>query len=156
MKRHQSLIPFSKHNHQALILAQVLQKNSPKYENIPDDIWGKRTYFLSQHLDLLKYHFESEENILFTFIKKHSDKLNELIDEIISEHSQMNFLFKQIEAEENLEDSEDQLGKLLITHVRKEERVLFEEIQNLLDDKLLSELNKLTSAIDSENLSCKH
>lgn len=156
MKRHESLIPFSKHHHQALILAQILQKNSPKYQNIPNDVLGKREYFLSQHLNLLIYHFESEENILFQFIKKHTDKLNELIDVIISEHSQMNSLFKLIEAKENLEDSEDQLGKMLILHVRKEERILFEEIQKLLDNNLLNELNKLTSAINIDNLSCNY
>lgn len=154
MKRHQSLTPFSKHHHQALILAQVLQKNSPKYENIPTDVFGKRQYFLSLHLDLLKYHFKAEEKILFPFIKKHSNKFDELIDEIISEHSKMEFLFEQIREEINLEDSEDQLGKMLIAHVRKEERILFEKIQNLLDENLLEELSKITSTIDSENNSC--
>jgi iron-sulfur cluster repair protein YtfE (RIC family) len=155
MKRHTSLIPFSKHHHQALILGQILQKNSPPYENIPHDPKGKKEYFVSQHLDLLQYHFDMEENLLFPFISNLTDDFRIFIDEIISEHRRMEILFEKIQNETDTEESEDQLGKMLIAHVRKEERILFEDIQNKLNENQLEELTKLTAGLDSTIGNCK-
>ncbi|PJA96411.1 MAG: hypothetical protein CO129_06680 [Ignavibacteriales bacterium CG_4_9_14_3_um_filter_34_10] len=155
MKRHPSLIPFSKHHHQALLLGQILQKNSPPYENIPADAKGKKEYFVSQHLELLKYHFDMEENLLFPFILNLTGDFRNFVDEIISEHRRMEILFEKIQNEADPKEAEDQLGKMLIAHVRKEERILFEDIQKKLNKNQLEELTKLTAGLDSTIGNCK-
>ena len=46
----------------------------------------------------------------------------------------------QLESFENKDDILNELGVLLESHIRKEERVLFEKIQNLLSDEELKQL----------------
>lgn len=154
MKRHQSLVAFSHHHHKALLLSQVLIKNSPPFKSLPNTPETKLKYLLNNHLDLLIYHFDLEEKLLFPFIQKITDRMNSIIDRILSEHKLVFNLIQKAKENLDLENTLDSLGKTLNAHIRFEERVLFEMIQKHLSSSELAELEKITSKIDSGN-SCK-
>ena len=59
--------------------------------------------------------------------------MNYLI-EIISEHKKIKQLVVQLESGENKSDILNELGVLLELHIRKEERILFVEIEKLLTE----------------------
>lgn len=151
MKRHQSLFPFSHHHHKALLLAQVLMKNAPPFKNLPNTPGKKKEYLFNEHFDLLKYHFDAEEQILFPFIKKITEELNPTIEQILSEHKIIFGLIEKARANYELETTLDVLSRTLKDHVRLEERILFENIQQKLSQAELAELESITSKIDSGN-----
>ena len=44
MKRHEALAPLSRDHHEALILSQLLKKDSPAYKGLPVTVEGKVNY----------------------------------------------------------------------------------------------------------------
>jgi len=121
---------------------------------LPNTPETKLKYLLNNHLDLLIYHFDLEEKLLFPFIQKITDRMNSIIDRILSEHKLVFNLIQKAKENLDLENTLDSLGKTLNAHIRFEERVLFEMIQKHLSSSELAELEKITSKIDSGN-SCK-
>ena len=137
MKRHRSLYPLSHDHHQGLILAQLIKKNAPKYKNLPNTIDGKVEYTIYFYNTELVKHFRNEEEILFPPAKGKDKKIDSLIDEIISEHRKIKSLVDSLKSENNYENVLDELGNLLESHIRKEERSLFPEIEKILSEKEL-------------------
>ncbi len=144
MKRHKSLYPLSHDHHQGLILAQIIKKNAPKYKNLPDTIAGKVEYTINfYNIELVK-HFRQEEEILFLASKGKDKNIDSLIDEIISEHRKIESLVESLKIKNNGEELLDELGNLLESHIRKEERELFPGIEKLLTE---NELNNIAEAL---------
>lgn len=142
MKRHSALIRLSKDHHQALLLAQVLMMIDKAYKGYPTDTRGKADYTISFfNIELIK-HFKIEEEVLFQHVKNLDPELDELINEISAEHK--NF-YELIEIIRNNRESSEilmEFGKFLESHIRKEERVLFEMIQKIAPDSLLREIKE--------------
>jgi iron-sulfur cluster repair protein YtfE (RIC family) len=138
IKRHKSLQPLSRDHHQALILSQQLKKGAPQYKGMPSTLEGKKNYALSFYNGELVQHFKDEEEILFPLGKNKSSDLDTMISDIIFEHRRMESLINEIENATNLEELLDELGQLLEKHIRKEERELFVEIENILSDDELN------------------
>ena len=137
MKRHKSLYPLSHDHHQGLILAQILKKNAPKYKNLPDTIDGKVEYTINFYKVELVKHFRQEEEILFPVAKGKDKKIDLLIDEIISEHRKIENLVDSLKTKSDQVEILDELGNLLESHIRKEERNLFPEIERILSEEEL-------------------
>jgi len=146
IKRHKSLQPLSHGHHQGLILAQQLKKDAPQYKGMPSTLEGKKEYTMTFYKTELKKHFEDEEKILFPFVKSKNEDVDKLIKEIISEHRKMESLIKVLGETDQLENVLDELGWLLEKHIRKEERVLFVEIEKVLSEE---ELNMISTKLDS-------
>lgn len=150
MKRHKSLIPLSRQHHEALILAQIIKKDAPAYKGLPTDIKGKREYTLIMFRDHLVPHFEAEELILIPFVLGKNEKIDELCEQIISEHNEISVLIELIRTEEDLEINLDKLGILISLHVRKEERELFKIIQEVFTEERLLILKKELSHLENK------
>jgi len=146
MKRHKSLYPLSHDHHQGLILAQIIKKNAPKYKNLPDTLDGKVEYTINfYNIELVK-HFRQEEEILFPAAKGKDKRIDSLIDEIISEHRKIESLVESLKTKNNYKEILNELGNLLESHIRKEERNLFPEIEKILTEEELELLAaKLTA-----------
>lgn len=140
MKRHEALAPLSRDHHSSLILAQLLKKGAPEYKGLPADNAGKLKYALQQFEKHINKHFELEESIL-----KKTANCNEAIsrlgDEIMYEHEQLVTLFLSLEKEADPEAAMDKLGRLLETHIRKEERDLFPLIQQHCPESILQQIH---------------
>lgn len=143
MKRHPSLIPLSHDHHQCLIIANFIHLNS---KNFNADKIQKCITLLSEKKEEFLNHMESEESVLFPLLIKIDNSFINILDELIEDHYKMKGLVKMLlrnPQENDLIFFKD----ILKNHVRKEERVLFEEIQKKLDDENLRELaNQINSS----------
>lgn len=147
MERHKALHSLSHDHHHGLILAQLIKKGSPQYKNLPSTIEGKKDYSIRFYNDELIRHFEVEEKVLHPLVNNRDKEIDSLFDEIIAEHQQIKKLITKLESNDDVEDTMDELGYLLESHIRKEERKLFPLIQNLLSDEELIHLeNKLQNS----------
>ena len=151
MKRHKSLIPLSHQHHDALILAQLIKKDAPIYKGLPTDLNGKREYTLNFYKNDLVHHFEAEELILFPFVSGLSAELDKLTNQLIDEHKQIAELVELIRSEVEVETNLDNLGNLISSHVRTEERKYFELVQKLLSESQLTVLQQELSNLDKKN-----
>jgi len=147
LKRHKALHILSHDHHQGLILAQLIKKDSPHYKKLPYTTKGKKDYTIRLYNDELIKHFEDEEKILFSFIKGKDNDIDKLIEEIITEHKKIRQLINQLESGEDVENTMDELGHILESHIRKEERNLFGKIQEVLsEDELAALENQLSES----------
>jgi iron-sulfur cluster repair protein YtfE (RIC family) len=140
IKRHNALQPLSRDHHHGLILAQLIKKGAPAYKGLPISLKDKKDYVISFYNSELKKHFKKEEEILFPPAKNRTPEVDILINEIVEEHSIIEKLVNEIQKTTDLEKVLDELGWLLEKHIRKEERSLFGEIENLLTNDELEEL----------------
>jgi len=144
MKRHESLIPISRQHHGGLLTARLLQHGAPAYRGMPTTTSAKRDYvleFLPKHL---LPHFRLEEETVFILAADYSEELKAQAEELQAEHRQLEQL---ILALPGVSDTElparlDEVGKLLEQHIRQEERVFFELIQEVLPDEKLQLLQQ--------------
>lgn len=148
MPRSKSLIPLSHDHHHALKLAQMLRKNAPRLETIPESPVEKARRAKEFYENDLVVHFTSEEEILYPFVKGRDNVVDRLFSEIIEEHKLIKNLVENLSTgslapEEDL----DTLGTLLERHIRKEERELFPRIQEVFSEAELNELNGKIKAV---------
>jgi len=147
LKRHKALHSLSHDHHHGLILAQLIKKGSPSYKYLPETTQGKKDYALQFYNTELIRHFEDEEKVLYPLVKSRDKVIDSLFEEIIAEHQQIKKLITNLKSNNNVEDTMDELGYLLESNIRKEERKLFPLIQNLLSDEELIHLeNKLQNS----------
>lgn len=140
MKRHPALYILSHDHHQGLILAQQLKKGAPQYKGMPSTLDGKKDYAISFYKTELVKHFEDEEKILFPSIFNRNDETDRLVKEIISEHRKIESLIDDLRRKNDVADLLDELGVLLDNHIRKEERILFPKIEEILSDEELANI----------------
>lgn len=140
MKRHPALINLSREHHAALILAQILKKDGPNFKDLPSDDEGKRNYTISFYKTDLAKHFQFEEEILFPFVNKQSDLLKEQTVQLISEHKKLKSMIQKLSTPGNVETLLDRIGMLLEKHIRFEERVYFQKVQEIFPDNELDDL----------------
>ena len=137
MKRHESLAPLSRHHHRGLMLAQLLRKGAPVYRNMPETTEEKISYAVRFFKNELKEHFEKEAAV-FDLVKPVSTELENLANDLIIEHEKLECLFYSLtEDRTGAVETMNEIGELLSSHIRKEERVFFPLIQeNCPEDKL--------------------
>lgn len=144
MKRHIAIVQLSRDHQKGLMLAQLLKLNAPAYQGLPTDTVGKMSYTKETFELELKKHFEDEEKILFPSVKGRDSECDKLIDELVKEHLFLSENISHLVESENLVNALDLIGKTLEQHIRKEERILFNRIQDLLNENELEFLkNKI-------------
>lgn len=150
MKRHKSLIPLSQDHHNGLMLAQLIKRGAPEYKGLPTDLEGKLQYTQDVWNNELKDHFKNEENILFPAVYGSNKEIDVLINELKNEHSSIELKIIELNDELDREKNLNDLGHLLELHIRKEERILFQQLQN----HCKSELQNLEGKILPANKGC--
>lgn len=132
IKRHEALQPLSRDHHHGLLLSWKIR------EGLKKDITTKRIkdycnfFFKTQ----LVPHFAFEEKEVFTLL----DENHPMIDQALAEHKRLTYLFTE---EENIESAIQTIEKELLAHIRFEERVLFNEIQEQTSEEVLRKLEKI-------------
>ena len=142
MKRHPALVPISREHHQMLMLAQLMKKDAPAYKGMPVTSKGKVEYAREAWFSLIKGHIEIEESVLFPFVLQKQASLSELINELRDQHHQIALGLEKIQPDP---EEMDRIGRLLERHIRKEERVLFQQVQELLTEEEMDELKTILS-----------
>ncbi|MBK7630865.1 MAG: hemerythrin domain-containing protein [Ignavibacteriales bacterium] len=155
MKRHPALIPLSQDHHQGLLLAQLIKKDAPNYNGLPKDLIGKMNYAQEVYTDDLVQHFKDEEELVFPFLKGKNEEVDKLISEILNEHILLKQKILALDKNSDLINQLDEIGNLLEGHIRKEERILFEKAQLLLNEEELKMIEKKFDE-NRPNKSCKN
>ncbi|GAB3529230.1 hypothetical protein GCM10027443_08130 [Pontibacter brevis] len=144
MKRHQSLIPISRQHHGGLLTARLLQHGAPPYKGMPTTAVAKRDYVLQFYEEHLQPHFALEETTVFALAGTFSLNLKQQAQQLQAEHRQLEELIQALPqaADIALPDKLHEVGQLLEQHIRQEERVFFEQLQQELPEAELQRLEK--------------
>ncbi len=151
MLRDKSLIPLSHQHQRALALCVRIDRAQP----IPDRNLKAWQAEIEQHFHQeIGVHFSAEEQVLFP-AARHFGELIALVDELIAEHAVLRESFSRAEARSMTSGSLPAFTQLLSAHIRKEERQLFERMQQLMDPEELALLGtKLKAALINAAQSC--
>jgi hemerythrin-like domain-containing protein len=139
MKRHPAFVPLSRDHHRTLILAQAIKKGAPPFRGMAVTDEGKRAEVIQHYEEHMKDHFRKEENI-FSGCRSLSPQTDQLIAEIFDEHREVQKKVNDLNEGKDIVNTLDALGILLEKHIRKEERELFELLQQKLSDEKLKRI----------------
>ncbi|PKP12682.1 MAG: cation-binding protein [Bacteroidetes bacterium HGW-Bacteroidetes-3] len=134
IKRHEALKTLSREHHHGLLLCWKIRagiKNNIELDRI-------KTYANWFYFTHLIPHFEAEEKYLFPILGNE----NELIKKAISEHRRLKRLFEDAS---DFQKSLSLIEEELESHIRFEERVLFNEIQKKATQKQLLYMEQIHS-----------
>ena len=136
MLRDKSLIPLSHQHQHALALCVRIERASP----VPDfdlDSWQSE---IAQHVEHeIRIHFAAEEKVLFPAALKFPE-LKSLVEELLSEHAGLRADFARAEARKMSAPDLLAFVQRLSAHIRKEERQLFEGVQERMSKQELQSL----------------
>ncbi|HEV3512324.1 MAG TPA: hemerythrin domain-containing protein [Candidatus Sulfotelmatobacter sp.] len=149
MLRDQSLIPLSHQHQHALALCVRIERASPIAE---DDLPEWRAEIEEIFRSEIVIHFVAEEEIVFPAATEFSN-LNPLVKELLADHAWLRQRFARGPQLSSVDVSE--LAKRLSGHIRKEERQLFEGMQERLSREQLTVLGqKLEQTLRNSAESC--
>lgn len=151
MLRDKSLIPLSHQHQRALALCVRIDRAQP----IPVTDLESWQAEIEQHFEQeIKIHFSAEERVLFPAARQFHELVS-LTDELIADHAALRELFSKAArrglSAENLVSFSQQLS----AHIRKEERQLFERLQQGMNGNDLTALGvHLEEALKDAAQSC--
>ena len=137
MKRHQSLIPLSHDHHNGLVLAQrlILGRSKAPRSDWPIDRRQQVRRVIEFFKADLRQHFKAEEQHVFPAAVEQLRGGADLARQLIEEHDEMRAQIRELEQDSTtrLEERLSSFGQRLKEHIRKEEGILFERIQEEMD-----------------------
>jgi hemerythrin-like domain-containing protein len=151
MLRDKNLIPLSHQHQHALALCVRIDRAQPILTaDLP--AWQSE---IEEHFEQeIKIHFAAEEGVLFPAARAFPE-LIPIVEELVADHAALRLSFSQ--AEERCMSSESLLafGQRLSTHIRKEERQLFEGLQRRMSQEELAVLGvQLEAALKEATQAC--
>ncbi len=134
MLRDRSLIPLSRQHQHALALCVRIDRASP----VGDADLAAWQAEIAQHFQSeIRIHFAAEEQVLFPAARKFPE-LIPLVEELLSDHAELRAAFAKAEARRMSAAELSAFAERMSAHIRKEERQLFERIQELMSDEELA------------------
>jgi hemerythrin-like domain-containing protein len=141
MLRDKSLIPLS-HQHQHALALCVRIDRAFQAGGIEIEPWlAELQQIYEQEIGI---HFVAEEKEIFPAARQFAD-LQPLVDELLREHAVLREMFVKAATRAMTGEELKALGEKLSAHIRKEERHLFEGMQNELTPQ---ELTKIGVALE--------
>jgi len=138
MLRDRNLIPLSHQHQRALALCVRIDRASP-IVNSDLAAWQAE---IAQHFQTeIRIHFAAEENVLFPAARKFP-ALCPLVEELLLEHFMLRESFAKAEAHAMSTADVSTFAQQMSTHIRKEERQLFERMQELMSPEELTLLGQ--------------
>lgn len=151
MLRDKNLIPLSHQHQHALALCVRIERASPIPQANVSAWEAEVKHLFESETDV---HFEAEEQIVFPAAEKFDD-LRPLVQQLISEHSMLRTMFAKAKTGAMSSNEVLALAQQLSSHIRKEERQLFEGMQQLLGrDELIVIGGRLDAALKNADQSC--
>lgn len=151
MLRDKSLIPLSHQHQHALALCVRMERASP----IPEynlGAWQDEIVLLCK--SEVAIHFDAEEKVVFPAARRFAE-LNSLVDELLTDHRDLRRDFGCAEAQTMSATDLLKFSQRLSAHIRKEERHLFERLQELLSREELDRMGQqLAEALKEASQSC--
>jgi hemerythrin-like domain-containing protein len=141
MLRDESLIPLSRQHQHSLALCVRIDRAAPIPES---DVVAWQTEIAQHFRAEIRIHFVAEEQFVFPAAKKFQE-LNFLVEDLLNDHSWLRRQFDGAEGRILSSEEITEFGKRLSEHIRKEERQLFERLQELMTQ---DELAKIGTQLD--------
>ncbi|HWR17570.1 MAG TPA: hemerythrin domain-containing protein [Terriglobales bacterium] len=140
MRRDKNLVPLSHQHQHALALCVRIGRAFDQAGDTPDvHPWELE---IVQAFDReIGFHFVAEEKFLFPIADKYED-LQQLVDELRIEHTLIRRNVERARARQFTVTDLQVFSASLSEHVRKEERSLFEAMQQLLSQDELQEIGE--------------
>ena len=142
MLRDRNLIPLS-HQHQHALALCVSIERGLRAEHPDPQHWQQEIARLFE--SEIRYHFDAEEKVLFPFAER-APSLRDLVDELRIEHGSLRQCAAGAAAGRLTVPELQLFAASLSAHVRKEERQLFEGMQEFFSTE---ELTKAGAELDS-------
>jgi hemerythrin-like domain-containing protein len=146
MLRDKNLVPLSRQHQHALALCVRLNRaalDSP----VELKAWQEE---ICQHFEQeIRYHFAAEETRLFPAARKYRE-LERLVEELLAQHSQLRHDFGQAAIGAHDRAGLLRFAETLSTHIRKEERELFEAMQQHMTAEELQAIGALVDEVLAE------
>lgn len=130
MRRHSSLIPFSKQHHHILVLAQVLKSDVPDFKGMPTTLEGKIDYINRKFEEIILPNITKHRKSLYPNILNWGFPDSGLIQHIQELEDEILIICKAIREGRDYSEMElSDFGYSLDSLVRIKERELYEMIQ---------------------------
>ena len=151
MLRDKNLIPLSRQHQHALALCVRIDRASP----IADSDLASWQAEIVQHFRAeIKIHFAAEEQILFPAAREFQ-QLRPLVEDLLSDHAWLRERFAEAEAREISAEDVSVFARRLSGHIRKEERQLFERLQELIKPEEFAVIGrKLENVLKNADETC--
>jgi hemerythrin-like domain-containing protein len=151
MLRDKNLVPLSRQHQHALALCVRIDRASP----VPEaDLAAWQTEIAQHFQSEIRVHFAAEEHFVFPAARAFAE-LNLLVEELISEHAWLRERFAKAEAQGMSGGEIVEFAQWLSAHIRKEERQLFERLQEVMSEGDLAVMGqKLEDALQEAEQSC--
>jgi hemerythrin-like domain-containing protein len=151
MLRDKNLVPLSRQHQHALALCVRIDRASP----IPESDLAAWQAEIAQHFRAeIGVHFATEEQFVFPGAQTFPE-LNLLVEELLSEHAWLREYFVKAESGGMSGGEIAEFASRLSAHIRKEERHLFERLQELMNEPELAALGqKVEDALKEAEQSC--
>lgn len=138
MLRDKNLVPLSHQHQHALALCVRIERASP----IPaSDLPAWQAEIDQLVRNEIGIHFAAEERVLFPAAKR-LPQLIPLVEELIEDHASLRVSFARAGEQTLSAEQLSTFAKQLSTHIRKEERQLFERLQQWMGTEALAALGK--------------
>lgn len=151
MKRHASLIPLSHDHHDTLVVAQGLIRGRPTAprSDWPTDRRAQADRVAAFYESTLRPHFAAEEADVFPLAERLLPHHADLVEALRKDHADLRaeILALPARSDADLAARLPALGARLEAHVRSEERVLFEAVQQAASP---AELERLGARLAQE------
>lgn len=151
MLRDRNLIPLSHQHQHALALCVRIERASPIAEA---DLPAWQTEIAQIFQSEIKIHFAAEEDVLFPAARGYAE-LIPLVKELVSDHDWLRTQFALATSERMTPEAVRALATRLSAHIRKEERQLFEQLQERMSKEgMASTGRKLDQALKGSEQAC--
>lgn len=151
MLRDKNLIPLSHQHQHALALCVRIERASPVPEK---DLAAWQAEIAQIFRGEIQVHFAAEEQVVFPAAREF-EELTALIGDLLLEHAELRQLFSRAEAGTISAGDLAAFARKLSNHIRKEERQLFERLQQVLSAEELNTMGRqLDAALEGSVQEC--
>jgi len=151
MLRDKNLVPLSRQHQHALALCVRIDRASP----VPvSDLPAWQSEIAEHFRTEIRVHFVAEEQFVFPAARTFQE-LSPLVEELVDDHLWLRQQFAKAE-ERHLSSTEiSEFAQRLSAHIRKEERQLFEQLQQLISKEELAKIGAhLDQALKDAEQTC--
>lgn len=151
MLRNKNLIPLSHQHQHALALCVRIDRAQPIP---PTDLPAWQAEIEQIVEQEIKIHFAAEETVLFPAAQQFPELVS-LVEDLLADHASLRQVFSKIKQPKVSGEGLLEFAQLLSMHIRKEERQLFESIQQRMTSEELTVLGaKLDNALKDATHFC--
>jgi iron-sulfur cluster repair protein YtfE (RIC family) len=151
MLRDKSLIPLSRQHQHALALCVRIDRASPIADS---DLAAWQAEITQLFQTEIEIHFVAEEKAVFPAARRFPQFVA-LVDDLMTDHAALRTMFAEAAARQMSDASLSAVAQRLSAHIRKEERQLFEGLQEILSQEELALMGRrLDEALADATQTC--